>query len=246
MEHFKIASAIIDYNNNILKYNHQFAKLFLCTIQNKKTNGEHLKLHHILNCDLSLDTHSTGLLIINRFLQSQCMLGYFYVHKKQLGNTYQIQFTNWLNWLANLYDSIDINYNNMININNSGLIEVEQSSDIHAFNAFYPLLIHRSHDSVNQISTNTLHGVLRKFINRKTAEYISKDYAKCTYRRLETSFKEQTGQLNLTINDIMSHRNKIQFKHLGEIYIPNTKIKQNLLIHGYTDELLNLYLSALS
>ncbi|MBY0380169.1 MAG: hypothetical protein K2P99_07210 [Burkholderiales bacterium] len=242
MKHFKIASAIVDYNNNILQYDEQFAKIFLHTMDKNNPRNDNLKLHEVLDCDFSLGRHKSGLLICNNFIQSQYMLGCFYLYIKQFNNNYKIEFANWFNWLSNLHTSITTNYNQMLKVNNHELIEVELSSDIHAFNALYPLL-HHSQDSVTQISTNALHGVLRKFINRKNTEYVNKDYAKCTYRRLETSFKEQTGQRDISINDIILDREKLQFKYLGEIYILNTRIKQNVLIHNHNDELLNLYLS---
>ncbi|MFN8769429.1 MAG: hypothetical protein ACK5Z5_02285 [Neisseriaceae bacterium] len=242
MEILTTASVTIDKNRNILNYNKLFANLFL--------NNINLQIYSELTLDQIIDypfkiqqCKKTALLIKNNIINNQYMLGYFYIYIKKNNNSYLLQFTNWLNWVDNLYTSLNYSYNKMTELNDDVNIQIEYSSDIHAFNALFPLLMHKPLNFIKQINTHAFFGILRKFINRRDTDIISKDYVQHTYRRLETSIKEQTGMSNIEITEIMKQREILSFRHMGQIYIPNTKIKKNILITDYSDNLLNLFLN---
>lgn len=241
MEPLDTAIVDIDKENNIVSYNNQFANMFFQ--ENKSNSANKLDLSNIICPDLKKIIHNkSALLLKNNIIDGQNMLGYFYVHVTKKLNTYQLKIINWLNWIANLYSSLDCGYINMVNLNDKSIIQVEQSSDIHAFNALYPLLMHKPHSFIKHINTHAFYGILRKFINRKDAEYINKNYTNNTYSRLETSLKEQTGMTCMQITEIMEQRNLLKFRHMNQIYIPHTKLAEDILIEGYKDELLDFLL----
>lgn len=242
MEELITASVTINQKSRILGYNKQFADLFL---HNAFKQNNQLTFDQIIDYPLKIqECKKNGLLIKNNLINNQDMLSYFYINvTKTNHDSYMIKFINWLNWIANLYSSLNYSYDNMISLSDRDEIKVEYSSDIHAFNAFFPLLMHKPANFIKQINTHALYGILRKFINRKNVDYISRDYTKQTYSRLETSIKEQTGNRIIELIEIMKNREILNFRHFNQIYICNTKITKTIFLNGYTDELLNLYLT---
>jgi hypothetical protein len=242
IEQLNYSYLVTDTHYNIIRHNQHFEQIFIQNNANKNIAN----LASILKDLDKIKVKQSCLTVNNNTINKTPMLSYYYcTFSHNNNNTYTIQIINWLNWLHNLYQSMDIGYHKILALTDNNTILPTTSSDIHSFNGLLPLLMHNPSSHIHKIKPSAFHAILRKFMNRKNSEHMSKYYAQYTYKRLTTSIREQTGCFLMEVAELMKHRDILNFRYNGEIYIPNTIIKQDLLINDFHDPFLSFYLSSL-
>jgi len=242
IEQLNFSYLVTDTNYNIISYNKHFEQIFI-----QHTGKQQLANLSLILKDINKIRPAQSCLTLNNIvIRNIPMLSYYYYKFTcNSNNTYNIQIVNWLNWLHNIYQSMDIAYHKMLTLTDNNTISPIMSSDIHSFNGLFPLLMHNPSSHIHKIKPSAFHAILRKFINRRNTEYMTKDYAQYTYKRLETSIREQTGHFLMAVPELMRQRDVLNFRHNGEIYIPKTAIAEDITISDFHDPFLNFYLSSL-
>lgn len=245
VKQLNIANIQLNLEGFITCFDENFSQLLDIT----ETNVIGVHLNTILDDNIfekitPFKTKITGLLFKNHKSKSNInTLQVIYLNVTKNTNTYNIKFVNWLNWLNKLYNSSENAYNLITKMNNKDLLDFNKLSDIYAFNALYPLLMHIPLNHINNISGTAFYDILRNFINRKNNDVINKDYARNVYSRLKTSIREETGISNMLVSDILKNEQLLNLTSPQNLCIANTQLTKNQLFLEYNDEILDLLLN---
>ena len=232
----------------ITGYNDNFASCYLHNQLNPEVNINETLQVNLTNELYNINLENNSVLLIRNapLPTSQDFLNFLYIRITKQENLYQLKITNWLNWLHQLYTSMDAGYSLMTNINNShNNLILEKISDIYCFNALYPLLMHMPRKHISCIDSSAFYDVFRIFVNRKNNNEVSKDYSRNIYSRLKTSIKEETGMSNMHVADIMRQNSLLNCSNSNGITMKHTKTTENILIPEFNDNLLNMFLDNL-
>jgi hypothetical protein len=256
MSNIKVSYLKIDIKSQILDYNKNFVEFF--GLQNKKLSE--LKLADIIqtlnpnvyNCIKSLKLEESKNVLLFKTCNSLSTLTpdsvvILYAIMTRVNDGYTILFVNWLNWINNLYSSLENGFTSIANLDEEEFkSKINYLSETYWFKALLPLITHTPKSLLGQISSHVLFKILRIFNNKRGANYFSKDYNRDTISRIKNHIKQTTGVVLPNIKMLVENTSLVDLHRGGQIVIRETSLNEDILIFPKKDELLEFLIFKLA
>ncbi len=241
METLKISYVKLDLNMNILDFNNNLINLFRLNKKDLKgqsvDNIVNIKEHQKCISKLTNGQQISVMIFkhhkaYNASFENATIILYTLIRREN--DEYHIRIINWLNWLHNIYGSIELGYESLSLINDKyEKNDFKSLSNIACFKAFYPLLAL----TPNKFNPLAFYNILRIFTPKKQEAY-SKDYTRNICSRLITNVKREIGISISNPIEVIKNEDLLNFRYKGEICIPNTSTINDLIIPVETDHFL--------
>lgn len=248
MEQLKTLYLKLDLDKNIIEHTNNFLDLFgvnrsiasnsfFGTIVNDPTQTE------MFQEIFESQTPKSVLLFKNFKAQNNDGTIILYTNVTKTATHYNVIMTNWLNWIHNINGSLECGYNSVESLNNQKTqSEFERLSDIACYKALSPLLSHTPRKLMANVCSEKLYEIMRLFVKKRSFHY-SKDFGRDVYSRLRTNIRKDLGLISHDPHEILYNNNLLNFKHDGQIYIPDTTVVSDICLKIEPDHLLNMVIS---
>ena len=155
------------------------------------------------------------------------ILIYLLINKNN--NGYDIKAINWLNWIHNISGSLENSYALMSKFNNNTKrSHFSKTSDAACYKALYPILTFLPKKSSNGLTNISLFEILRVFVKSRKIKF-TRDFARNVYSRIRTNLKFEYNIDHVDAIQIIKNKELVNIEYKGQINIPNTVLKKNII-----------------
>ena len=165
-----------------------------------------------------------------------------YIMVTKIKEGFLVKMTNWLNWLHNINQSLDVGYDCISMLNRNKHQDLfTYNSESACFKALYPIMAHTPTKKFISIKPQMLLPVANIFLKSKKVNH-SKDYGRNLLSRITNSVIKKSGIKKFSLVDILTDDQFVNLNDKDSLVIADTKLRDDILIDVDSDLLLNFIL----